>query len=173
MSNENKTHYRKAFNSPYLSSSDIVEPTVLTVRCVTLEIDRTKKTKDFFNTAHFVEKEIRQGEALKPMILNAHNSRIMKILAGSPFIEDWQDIPVTIYVDNAVKFGRDVVEGLRISPNAPNKEKPWLTPDMEKKWGLAIQSYRKEGNLNRVLAQMQVSDEHQQMIIEAANAPVS
>ena len=26
-----KIHYRKAFDSPYLSSADIVEPTVLTV----------------------------------------------------------------------------------------------------------------------------------------------
>jgi hypothetical protein len=41
-----KTHYRKAFNSPYLSSADIVEPTVLTVAYVALEIDQTKKTKD-------------------------------------------------------------------------------------------------------------------------------
>ena len=53
-----KTHYRKAFDSPYLSSADIVEPTVLTVSHVKLEADRTKKTKDLFNTAYFVEKEI-------------------------------------------------------------------------------------------------------------------
>ena len=45
-----KTHYRKAFDSPYLSSADIVEPTVLTVARVSLEVDRTKKTKDMFNT---------------------------------------------------------------------------------------------------------------------------
>jgi hypothetical protein len=38
-----------------------VEPTVLTVKCVKLEQDRTKKTKDKFNTAYFVEKEIRAG----------------------------------------------------------------------------------------------------------------
>ena len=69
MSNENKTHFRKAFDSPYLSSADIVEPTVLTIKRVTLEIDRTKKTKDQFNTAWFVEDEIRPGEKLKPMIL--------------------------------------------------------------------------------------------------------
>ena len=38
-----KTHYRKAFNSPYLSSADIVEPTVLTIKFVKLEPDKTKK----------------------------------------------------------------------------------------------------------------------------------
>ena len=69
MMSDEKTHYRKAFDSPYLSSADIVEPTVLTVKYVRLEPDRTKKTKDNFNTAHFAEKELRPGEALKPMIL--------------------------------------------------------------------------------------------------------
>src|SRR6478752_3242877 len=114
-----KTHYRKAFDSPYLSSADIVEPTVLTVSYVALEIDRTKKTKDSFNTAHFAEKELRAGEKLKPMILNASNSKTMKALAGSAFIEDWQNIRITVYVDHNVRFGKETVEGLRISPHAP------------------------------------------------------
>lgn len=44
---ESKTHYRKAFDSPYLSSADIVEPTVLTIARATLESDKTKKPKTF------------------------------------------------------------------------------------------------------------------------------
>ncbi|YAX35435.1 hypothetical protein ACCS20_19545 [Klebsiella pneumoniae] len=44
---ESKTHYRKAFDSPYLSSADIVEPTVLTIARATLESDKTKKTRTF------------------------------------------------------------------------------------------------------------------------------
>lgn len=115
MTDSSKTHYRKAFNSPYLSSADIVGPTQLTIARVALEPDRTKKTKDQFNTAHFVEREIRPGEPLKPMILNVHNSRVMKDMCGSPFIDDWSG-RVTVYVDQNVKFGRDLVEGLRITP---------------------------------------------------------
>ena len=90
---KDKTHYRKAFNSPYLSSSDIVGETILTVSHVKLEPDKTKKTKDNFNTAHFAEKEIRPDEELKPMILNATNSRTMKDLTGSHFLEDWEKVP--------------------------------------------------------------------------------
>lgn len=108
-----KTHYRKAFDSPYLSSADIVEPTTLTIARVALEPDKSKKSKDNFNTAYFVEKEIRPGEKLKPMILNATNSRVLKDMCGSPWIDDWQGT-VTVYVDRNVKFGRDTVEGLRI-----------------------------------------------------------
>lgn len=121
-----KTHYRKAFDSPYLSSADIVEPTVLTVKCVTLEPDHTKKTKDEFNTAYFMEREIRPGEKLKPMILNATNSKTMKGLTGSAFIDDWQNVRVTVYVDPNVRFAKETVEGLRISAHAPPSVPPEL-----------------------------------------------
>lgn len=114
MSNESKTHFRKAFDSPYLSSADIVEPTILTIARVSLEPDKTKKTKDVFNTAHFVERELRPGEKLKPMILNATNSKTLRSLTGSPFIEDWAGFKVTVYVDTNVKFGKETLEGLRI-----------------------------------------------------------
>lgn len=119
MSANDKTHYRKAFNSPYLSSADVVGATVLTIARVTLEKDKTKKTKDEFNTAYFTEREIRPGEPLKPMILNASNSKVMRELTGSPWIEDWRDVRVTVYVDHNVKFGKETVEGLRISPQPP------------------------------------------------------
>lgn len=61
---DSKTHYRKAFDSPYLSSADIVEPTVLTIARATLESDKTKKTKDVFNTAYFEESELRLAKSL-------------------------------------------------------------------------------------------------------------
>jgi len=164
MSNENKTHYRKAFNSPYLSSADIVGPTVLTIKNVTLSGDETKKTKDIFNTAHFVEAELRQGEKLKPMILNAHNSKIMKDFAGSHYIDDWNNIPVTIYVDANVRFGRDTVEGLRISPQQPVASKPELTPANQEKWAQAVEAYKRDGNLNAVAKRMTISAENAHLL---------
>lgn len=159
-----KTHYRKAFDSPYLSSADIVEPTVLTVKCVKLETDRTKKTKDKFNTAYFVEREIRPGEPLKPMILNATNSKTMKGLTGSAFIDDWNEVRITVYVDHSVKFGKDTVEGLRISPQAPTRRV--LTPQAAKAWENAKAAYRRDGNLDAVLAKADMSEAHQTQLIK-------
>ena len=158
-----KTHYRKAFDSPYLSSADIVEPTVLTVKYVRLEPDKTKKTKDKFNTAYFAEKEIRPGEALKPMILNATNSKTMKGLTGSAFIDDWNDVRITVYVDSGVKFGKDTVEGLRISPKPPTRRV--LTPDNAKGWENAKAAYKRDGNLSAVLARVDISEEDQAQLI--------
>ena len=164
---QEKTHYRKAFNSPYLSSADITEPTVLTVARVALEPDKTKKTKDRFNTAYFHEKEIRQGETLKPMILNATNSRTLKNLTGSAFIDDWTDVHVTVYVDHSVRFGRDTVEGLRISNERPRMTKPELTPNTQA-WGHAITAYKRDGNLDAVEKCMFISDANKQALIQEA-----
>jgi hypothetical protein len=158
-----KTHFRKAFDSPYLSSADIVEPTVLTVKHVRLEPDRTKKTKDKFNTAHFAEKELRPGEPLKPMILNATNSKTMKALTGSAWIDDWNDVRITVYVDHNVKFGKDNVEGLRISLTSPTRKT--LTPEMAAAWKHAKVAYKRDGNLSAVLARVDMTEEHQAQLI--------
>lgn len=158
-----KTHYRKAFSSPYLSSADIVEPTVLTISQVRLEPDKSHKTKVLFNTAYFVEKEIRSGEPLKPMILNVVNSRTMSIFCKSKFIDDWNYISVTIYVDGNVKFGRDTVEGLRISAQPPMLTKPELKPD-SKGWDRAIEVFNETGSFDRVEAKMTISEGNKQKI---------
>ncbi|HEY5851975.1 MAG TPA: hypothetical protein VIT62_14570 [Lysobacter sp.] len=159
-----KTHYRKAFDSPYLSSADIVEPTTLTIKRVTLEKDRTKKTKELFNTAHFAEKDLRPGEPLKPMILNATNSKTMKALTGSPYIDDWADVRITVYVDKNVRFGNESVEGLRISPKAPGKKQ--ITPAQATAWQNAKAAYVRDGNLQAVLAKVDISEDHQRQLIE-------
>lgn len=164
MVDNGKTHFRKAFDSPYLSSADIVEPTNLTVAYVRLESDSTKKTKDVFNTAHFAEKELRPGEKLKPMILNATNSKTMRNITGSAFIDDWNDVRVTIYVDPNVRFGKESVEGLRISPKAPRKRV--LTPANAKQWEAAKAAYLRDKDLQSVLAHVDMSEEHQRQLMD-------
>ena len=168
MTQQNKTHYRKVFDSPYLSAADIVEPVVLTIRCVQVEADKTKKTKDKMNTAYFAEREIRAGEPLKPMILNATNSKMVAKITGSPFLEDWGGVQVEIYVDHNVRFGRETVEGLRIRPAAIRPQKRELTPDNQKMWLRALDAYKREGNLNAVEAHVYISEENRQLLIQQA-----
>lgn len=164
---KDKTHYRKAFNSPYLSSADIVEPTVLTIQRVTLETDKTKKTKDFFNTAYFAERELRPGEALKPMILNATNSKTLSMLFGSRFIEDWGG-PVTVYVDPNVRFGKETMEGLRIMPQHPSMRKPEITKEKGNMWNNAVAAYKRDGNFDSIENRATISDANKQLIIQEA-----
>lgn len=151
-----KTHYRKAFDSPYLSSADIVDPVVLTIRCVRLEKDATKKTSDQFNTAHFAEQFLRPGEKLKPMILNATNSSFLAKLTGSKWIDDWNNVPVIVYVDPNVRFGKETVEGLRLGKPAERPTVPDALMDaanMAAESGTATYStfWSKTGPANRKL----------------------
>lgn len=158
-----KTHYRKAFNSPYLSSADVVGEISLTVSRVVLAIDETKKSKDFFNTCYFEEKELRPGEKIKPMILNAINSRMMYELSGSHYIEDWAGTRIKIYVDKNVRFGRDTVEGLRISSAQPPARNT-ITPEKPTMWTNAKEAYRRDGSFEAVLQRADISEAHQQQI---------
>lgn len=165
---KDKTHYRKAFDSPYLSSADIVEPTVLTISHVVLESDKTKKTQDRFNTAYFKEKQIRPNEKLKPMILNATNSKMVRQITGSPFLEDWQNVKVMICVER-VKNRQEYVDGLRIYPAITKKK--ILTPIQIETWEKAKQSYINNGSLDKVLAHVEMSLEDQERLKkECANA---
>lgn len=151
-------HYRAVFDSPYLSSADITEPTTLTISHVTQELDKTKKTKDKFNTAYFVERELRPGEKLKPMILNATNSKLMYALTGSAYVEDWNGIRVQVWVDKSVKFGKDTVEGLRLR-EAPMRRT--ITPAQTAAWNNAKAAFLRDGNLDAVLAKVDISEEDQ------------
>ncbi len=166
--NQNKTHYRKAFKSPYLSSADITEPTILTISHVKLEKDKTKKTRDFFNTAYFLEKEIRKGETLKPMVMNATNSRTLKNLTGSAFIDDWNNVPITVYVDNNVRMMGERVDGLRISTEPPRLTKPELAKNSSS-WGHAIAAYKRDGNFDAIEERMIISDANKDALKAAAN----
>ena len=156
-SEQDGTHYRKVFDSPYLSSMDVVDPITLNIARVTQELDKTKKTKDVFNTAYFTEQFIRPGEKLKPMILNATNSKMLAKITGSPFIEDWTGVRITVYVEKGIKFGRDTVDGLRVMPAAVRKE---ITPDNAKMWEAAKAAYLRDGNLDKVLARADMSADH-------------
>ena len=76
----NKTHWKKAFKSDYLSSSDIDDGNlILTIKNVKYEECKTQSGTKFCNVAHFVE------SGVKPMILNVGNSKIVKKIADGNF----------------------------------------------------------------------------------------
>lgn len=134
-----KNHYRKVFKSDYLGVADIEDfieqgrPLIFTV----------KETKQFLmdpsiknsgivvagkriscNIAYFVE-------PIKPMVLNATNSKIMQSFhpEKSPMVEDWKNVTIELNVEKT-KFKGEEVNGLRIRPVQPEqkqKSKPFFT----------------------------------------------
>lgn len=115
MTQTTKTHWKKAFNSEYIGAADLQDynDIILTIKEVRLEVTRGTKDKEMKNVAYFVEN-------MKPMILNATNCKaVRKLAGGSNFINDWNNIRVTVYVERNVKAFGEVTDALRIRSTPP------------------------------------------------------
>lgn len=127
---EKKHHYRNVFKSDHLGSADLEDfveqgrPLVFTIKEVRQEfgVKVAGKTGNF-NIAYFKEQ-------IKPLVLNATNSKQIKIFAGNnPFVETWKDICVELYIDENVQMKGVTTQGVRIRPIQPNlvKQKQQFT----------------------------------------------
>ena len=128
MKTDNKTHYRKVFKSDHLGSADLEEMLeekkrlVFTIEKVTQEYaTKVAGKKIDANIAYF------KG-GVKPLVLNATNSKIMAKLTGSKFVEDWKGLTIELYINANVRFGSDTVAGVRIKDKLPVLAKHELEP---------------------------------------------
>jgi hypothetical protein len=160
-----KTHYRKVFKSDHLGVADIEDlleagsNLVFTVDHVNQEMGaKVAGKKGNFNIAYF-------KEPIKPMVLNAGNSKIMKGFAnGSAFVEDWSNITIRLYIDPSAKFGNETVGGVRIHPQQPVAAMQELLPNT-KAWDNAKAAFKRDGNLNKVKARMTISQENELLLV--------
>lgn len=124
-----KTHYRKVMKSDHLGIADLEDlieekkPLVFTIKEVKQEYNvAVAGKKGNFNIAYFAEQ-------IKPLVLNSTNAKVVKSFANnSPFVEDWKNIRVELYIDENVKMKGEVVGGVRIKQVQPMpKQKPQFT----------------------------------------------
>jgi len=163
-----KTHYRKVFKSDHLGVADLEDfveaksNLIFTIRQVKQEIGvRVAGRKGNHNIAYF-------NESIKPLCLNAGNSKILKNLSGgSSFVEDWGGITVQLYIDATVSFGGEITGGVRINPNPVQARKELQVNT--KAWDNAVAAYKRDGSLDKVLERIDVSEVNQQLIKEQAN----
>lgn len=166
----NKTHYRKVFKSDHLGVADLEDfleegkNLIFTIKYVRQEQGaKVAGRKIDANIAYF-------NEPIKPLVLNATNSKTMRQLTGSCFVEDWQNITVQLYIDQKAQLKGQTVGGVRISPNPVKKAKPQLTPENQKQWESAKSAYIRDGNFNKVLERVEMTEAHMQQIMqECAN----
>lgn len=117
---EKKHHYRAIAKSDHLGVADLEDfieekrSMVFTIVEVKQELGVTVAgKKGNFNIAYFSEK-------IKPLVLNNTNSKVIKLFAGgSPFVEDWKNIPVELFIDETVKLKGELVGGIRIKNIRP------------------------------------------------------
>jgi hypothetical protein len=162
-----KTHYRKVFKSDHLGTADLEDfieegkTLIFNISYVKQEINvSVAGRKGNHNIAYF-------KESIKPLVLNATNSKTVKGFAGgSPFVEDWNNIAVELYLDATVKMKGEIVGGVRIRPTQPKAEKkrPVFTEaNFEKAWsaGATVDAIRKV---------YQLSEENETKFIDYVNS---
>jgi len=165
-----KTHYRKVFKSDHLGCADLEDyqemghNQVFTITEVRQELGvKIAGNKCDKNIAYFNDLN---GKKVKPLALNAGNSKILKEFAnGSPFVEDWAGITVQLYIDPNVKLMNEIVGGVRISPTPVQITREIIKPESAKRWELAKAAYKRDGNLDKVLAKADISDENKTKLI--------
>ena len=112
--NETLTHWKKLTNPDYLGAYAL-EPgqeLILTIKSVSNEtVTGTDGKKETCSVMRFAEN-------VKPMILNATNSKTITKLLKTPYIEKWTGRKIQIYVESVKAFG-EVVDALRIRPFLP------------------------------------------------------
>ena len=117
---ENKTHYRKVAKSDHLGTPDLEDMTekghdlVFTISHVKQEYGAKVAGKKLdANIAYF------KNPNIKPLVLNATNAKVLKGFASSPFVEDWNDLIIQLYLDANVMMKGEKVGGVRIRPIQP------------------------------------------------------
>lgn len=118
-----KTHWKSLYNPNYFGcycfedDKDIV----LTIQSMVREMVTGEGGKSEECTVMYFK------ENAKPLICNKTNCKTMEKLFQSSFIEDWCGRKIQLYPDHKVRFGKDIVDGVRIRPFLPKEEHPKCT----------------------------------------------
>ncbi len=160
-------HYRAIAKSDHLGVADLEDfieekrSMIFNIREVKQEIDVVVAgKKGNFNIAYFVEK-------IKPLVLNNTNSKVLRLFAnGSPWVEDWKNVPVELYIDENVKLKGELVGGVRIKSKKPTL--PSLAIG-SKAYENAVNHVRGGGKIADIEVRYVLSDEIKNKIQEDAN----
>lgn len=112
---EKLTHWKRLTNPDYLGAYAL-EPNqdlVVTIKSVSNEVvTGTDGKKETCSVMRFTEN-------VKPLVLNATNSKTITKLLKTPYIEEWAGRKIQLYVEKNVKAFGDVVDAIRVRPFLP------------------------------------------------------
>jgi len=106
-----KTSWKTLVDWKNLSSSSLVfDERILTIKSIKKEeIISNVGKKEIVAVCRFADSEL-------PMVLNKTNMRKLEDIFETDKIEDWYGKKIMIYVKSGIKFGKELVKGLRIKP---------------------------------------------------------
>lgn len=111
-----QTHWKKLTNPDYLGAYALEPGQDITVTIKSVRVENivgADGKKEDCTVMRFVE-------AVKPMILNVTNAKMLEKLFKTPYIEQWSGRKIQIGVESVKAFG-DVVDALRIRKFLPKE----------------------------------------------------
>ena len=112
---EQLTHWKKLTNPDYLGAYALQpgQELIVTIKGVANEVvTGTDGKKETCSVMHFTED-------VKPLVLNATNSKTITKLLKTPYIEQWAGRKIQLYVERGIKAFGDVVDAIRVRPFLP------------------------------------------------------
>ena len=109
------THWKKLTNPDYLGAYalDPGQDLIVTIKSVANEVvTGTDGKKETCSVMHFIED-------VKPLVLNATNSKTITKLLKTPYIEQWAGRKIQLYVECGIKAFGDIVDAIRVRPFLP------------------------------------------------------
>lgn len=157
------THWRKLTNPNYLGSWDVEPGKDLTIKILSVSQEIVEGVGG--------EKEecpVARIENHKPFVLNKTNCKSLEKIFGSPYVEDWKNKKVTVYVEKVKAFG-SVTDALRVR-NVPVDQREELTPKSPR-WQGAIQAL-KDGkcDIEYIQKNFKISQSDTKKLEEESNA---
>ena len=107
---KDKTHWKKLTNTNYLGSYALQPGKDLVVTITDVKKEMVKDA-----TGSESECLIINLQNQKPLICNKTNAKSIAKAVGSPFIEDWKNKQIALYIASVRAFG-ETVDGLRVRP---------------------------------------------------------
>lgn len=163
MSNEAKTHWKKLTNPDYIGAYTILDGSGQNKE-LTVKIKEVKREMVTGADGKKEECTVCYLVGQKPLILNKTNQKTMEKLFNSPYIEDWSNKSMILYVAKVRAFG-ETVDALRVKSTLP--ELPELTPTHEK-WAGAIKALKEKSvTIEQVKASYKISDANLKLLTDA------
>lgn len=157
---ESLTHWKKLNNPNYLGAYSLEKGKDLIV-----EITHVVKENLKDHTGKNEDATVAYLKGHKPMILNSTNCKIIEVIYGTPYIEEWSGCKITLYAAKIKAFGEEM-EALRIRKNIPLVQLKELVPGTDK-WNGAIKSIKsKDTTIQEIKKFYSISPENEKTLCE-------
>lgn len=157
-----KTHWKKLTNPDYLGAYSLGDKKEEVIKILSVSKEMVKGTGG--TSQECIVAKVHNN---KPMILNKTNCKIIQKMTGTPFIEDWKGLSVTIYVAQVSAFG-DVVDALRVRSKLPVIQKPTIANERFEKALIMIKAGNEQ--VKKDLAKFSLTPEQASKLKENATA---